>query len=65
LKFLSVKSIVIAAAKTGKDNNNRKAVIKIDQTNKGNLWKNKPLTRMLQIVEIKLIAPKIEEIPDK
>jgi hypothetical protein len=25
------------AAKTGKDNNNKKAVIKIDQTNKGNI----------------------------
>ena len=35
LKFRSVNSIVIPAAKTGKDNNNKKAVINTDQTNKG------------------------------
>jgi hypothetical protein len=35
LKFLSVKSIVIAPAKTGKDNNNKKAVIKTAQTKRG------------------------------
>jgi hypothetical protein len=35
LKFLSVNNIVIAAANTGKDNNNKNAVIKTDQTNKG------------------------------
>jgi hypothetical protein len=29
LKFLSVNNIVIAPAKTGNDNNNRKAVIKL------------------------------------
>jgi hypothetical protein len=29
--------MVIAPAKTGKDNNKRKAVIKIAQTNRGNL----------------------------
>jgi hypothetical protein len=33
---LSVNNIVIA--KTGNDNNNRKAVIKIDQAKRGNLW---------------------------
>ena len=37
LKFLSVNNIVIPPAKTGKDNNNKNAVIKIDQTNKGQL----------------------------
>jgi len=35
LKLRSVNNIVIAPAKTGKDNNKRKAVIKTDQTNKG------------------------------
>jgi hypothetical protein len=35
LKFLSVKSIVIAPAKTGKDNKSKKAVIKTAQTNNG------------------------------
>jgi hypothetical protein len=37
LKFRSVKSIVIPPAKTGKDNNNKNAVIKTAQANKGNL----------------------------
>jgi hypothetical protein len=40
LKFLSVNNIVIAPAKTGNDNNNRKAV-KIDQAKRGNLWNGK------------------------
>jgi len=35
LKFLSVKSIVIPAAKTGNDKSRRTAVIKTDQTNNG------------------------------
>lgn len=35
LKLRSVNNIVIAPAKTGNDNNKRKAVIKTDQTNKG------------------------------
>ena len=37
IQFLSVKSIVIPPANTGKDNNNKKAVIKIDHTNNGSL----------------------------
>jgi hypothetical protein len=32
-----VSNIVIAPARTGKENNNKNAVIKIAQTNKGNL----------------------------
>jgi hypothetical protein len=35
LKFLSVNNIVIAAAKTGSDNNNKIAVIKTLHTNNG------------------------------
>jgi hypothetical protein len=35
LKFLSVKIIVIAPARTGSDNNNKTAVITIAQQNKG------------------------------
>jgi len=34
-KFLSNNNIVIAPAKTGKDNNNKKAVINTAQTNNG------------------------------
>jgi len=57
--------MVIAPANTGNDNNNKIAVIKTDHTNKGILWKVIPGQRILQIVVIKLAAPKIEEIPAK
>ena len=36
LKFRSVNNIVIPPARTGKDNNNKNAVINTAQTNKGN-----------------------------
>jgi hypothetical protein len=65
LKFLSVSSIVIAAAKTGRDINNKKAVIKTDHTNNGKKYIFIPGTRILKIVTIKFIAPKIDEIPAK
>jgi hypothetical protein len=63
LKFRSVKSIVIAPAKTGNDNSSRIAVIITDHTNKGIRSKFIMLGRMFRIVVIKLIAPKMEEIP--
>lgn len=63
LKLRSVSNIVIAPAKTGRDNNNKKAVIKTDQTNKGNLSKVIPGALILKIVVIKFIAPIIEEAP--
>jgi hypothetical protein len=56
---------VIAPAKTGRDNNKRKAVIKTAQAKRGNWCIFIPGARILKIVVIKLIAPKIEEIPDK
>jgi len=65
LKFLSVSSIVIPPASTGTDNNKRKAVTKMDQTNSGIRLKVMPPIRIFRIVEIKLIAPNIEEIPAK
>ena len=55
--------MVIPPANTGKDNNNKKAVINTDQTNRGSLLIDNPRVRMLKIVEIKLIAPPIEAIP--
>lgn len=62
-KLRSVRSIVIAPAKTGKDSNNRIAVINTDQTNRG-IWSiDISGARMLITVEIKLTAPKIEEAP--
>ena len=45
LKLRSVNNIVIAPANTGKDSNNKKAVIKILQTNKGML--NNPIPGVL------------------
>nr|WP_252359281.1 hypothetical protein [Escherichia coli] len=65
LKFLSVNSIVIAPANTGKDNNSNTAVIKTAQTNKGNKCIFIFSGLMFKIVVIKFTAPKIEEIPDK
>jgi hypothetical protein len=64
-KLRSVKSIVIAPANTGKDNNNKKAVIHTVQTNNGNLLRNIPRHLILYIVTIKLIAPAIDETPAK
>jgi hypothetical protein len=64
-KFRSVNNIVIAPANTGKDNNNKTAVITTDQTNKGIRSKVIPLDRILITVVIKFTAPKIEEIPAK
>jgi hypothetical protein len=52
-------------AKTGKDNNNKIAVINTAQTNKGNLKKCKALTRILTTVVIKFIAPNNDDIPAK
>jgi hypothetical protein len=55
----------MAAAKTGKDNNNNIAVIKTLQTNKGIIDIFKPGTLIFKIVTIKLIAPRIEDKPAK
>lgn len=65
MKFLSVKSIVIAPASTGKDNNNSTAVTKTDQANKGILCIVRPGALIFKIVAMKFIAPKIEAIPAK
>lgn len=55
--------MVIAPAKTGRESNNKKAVIRSDQTNNLNRSQVIPGARMLIIVVIKLIAPIIELIP--
>ena len=65
LKFLSVKSIVIPPAKTGMANNNKTVVTKTDQTNNGNLFIVIPGARIFNIVVIKFIDAKIDEIPAK
>jgi hypothetical protein len=56
---------VIAPAKTGKDNNNKIAVIKTAQQNNGNLCIVIPGARIFNTVVIKLAAPKMELIPAK
>jgi len=65
LKFRSVRSIVIAPANTGRDSNNKTAVIKIDHTNNGIESNVIEVERIFTIVVIKLIAPRIEEAPAK
>jgi len=64
-KLRSVNNIVIAPAKTGKVVNNKTAVTKTVQTNKGSLCIYKPRALIFIIVVIKLIAPNIEAAPAK
>lgn len=61
----SVNSMVIAPANTGKDNNNKIAVSKTDQTNKLKFSILEFLFFILSLVLIKLIAPRIEDTPAK
>ena len=56
---------MIAPANTGSDNNNKIAVMKIAQTNKGNLCRDIPLVLIFKVVVMKLIAPNKEETPAK
>jgi hypothetical protein len=63
LRFRSVRSIVIAPARTGRESKRRRAVIPTDQTNKGIRSKVILGARILIIVVIKLIAPRIDEAP--
>lgn len=55
----------MAPAKTGSVNKSRTTVIITDQTNRGIRSRRIPFHRMLIIVVIKLIAPKIEAAPAK
>ena len=57
LKFLSVSSIVMAAASTGRLSNSKKLVIRTLQANKGTLCICIPGARILKIVVMKLIEP--------
>jgi len=61
--FRSNSNIVIAPARTGRDSNNKIAVIKIDHGNRGVFLKFIILGFILKMVVIKLMAPRIEEIP--
>jgi len=55
--------MVIAPAKTGRESKSKNAVIKILQTNRGIAYSAIPCARILKIVTIKLIAPRMEDIP--
>ena len=65
LRFRSVRSIVIAPAKTGKDSRSNTVVISTAQANRGIESRTIPNARRFPNVLIKLIAPKIEETPAK
>lgn len=64
-KFRSVNSMVIAPARTGNERRRSRAVIPVDQTNRGVWSRDMPVGRMLMIVVIKFTAPRIDEIPAK
>lgn len=63
LKFRSVSSMVIAPASTGRESSNSTAVTRTDHTNSGIVSRFTDDVRMFIIVEMKLIAPKIDEAP--
>ena len=56
---------MIAPAKTGRDSSNNTAVIKTDHEKREMFSMDVVVERMLKIVVIKLIAPKIEDTPAK
>jgi len=62
-KFRSVRSIVIAPARTGKDRSKSTTVIDTAQTNNGIRSSCIPCHRIFTTVVIKLIAPKMDEAP--
>lgn len=64
-KFRSVRSIVMAPARTGRDRSRRTTVITTAHTNRGIRSIRKPCHRILITVVIKFTAPRIEEAPAK
>ena len=62
-KLRSVSSMVMAPARTGSDNRSRNTVTRMDQTNSGILCSVMPGARMLKMVVMKLMAPRIDEAP--
>src|SRR6202048_2387512 len=55
--------MVMAPASPGSDNSSKNTVTRIDHTNSGILCKVMPGARILKIVVMKLMAPRIEEAP--
>ena len=62
-KLRSVSSMVMAPPNTGSDKSSRNAVTSTDHTNSGILCSVMPGARMLKMVVMKLIAPRIDEAP--
>jgi hypothetical protein len=65
LKFLSVKTIVIAPANTGRDSNSNTAVTTTAQPNNANLCNLIPGLLIFKIVVMKFIAPNKLLIPER
>lgn len=65
LKFLSVNNIVIAPANTGKDNNNKKAVLEHSIQIMAYDEVSSQVHALLNIVVIKFIAPNKEDAPER
>src|SRR3569832_1424532 len=55
--------MVIAPASTGSDSSSRNTVTRIDHTNSGILCRVMPGARMLKMVVMKLMAPRIDDAP--
>jgi hypothetical protein len=64
-KFRSVRSIVIAPARTGRERRRRTVVITTAQTKRGTFSGLILLGRIFFTVDIKLIEPRIEDAPAK
>lgn len=64
-RFRSVRSIVIAPAKTGSDKSNRITVKNTAHVNSGIRSRRSPFVRIFSTVEMKFTAPRIDEAPAK
>lgn len=64
-RFRSVKSMVMAPARTGRASRSRRTVIPTDQTNRGIRSSCIPSERMFITVVIKFRAPRMDETPAK
>lgn len=62
-RFRSVKSIVIAPARTGRERRRRTTVMVTAHTNRGIRSSWSPCHRIFTTVEMKLTAPRIDEAP--
>lgn len=63
MRLRSVRSIVIAPARTGRERRRSTAVIRTAQTNRGIRSRRSPCMRIVMMVVIKFRAPRIDLIP--